>query len=272
MNIILNVFDIQVPENKDTLTFEAKVKKLLAKQKDKDGKNINITRVDCIKARNKQYLRFVFKTKAERTTALDIITKNNSMNVFLLETASDDEFNYFRKAAREYRIPLSGWALLKNYNIGKRPYNYYSPLCKHKHAFYVSVENFQSLEDSSLLYKKYPSSAFIKDRTLVFAWDIETYSSRGPGPLPIAKHESDSIFMICITVHWKDDPTPLKKICLVDVATTSDSDWITIVCGNETNLLKAFALCWQSLAPDVELTFNGSTTGYSTKYFRLDVL
>src|SRR6185369_9993411 len=118
-NIILNVFDIQVPKNKDTLTFEAKVKKLLAKQKDKDGKNMNITRVDCIKARNKQYLRFVFKTKAERTTALDIITKNNSMNVILLETASDDEFNYFRKAAREYRIPISGWALLKNYNIGK---------------------------------------------------------------------------------------------------------------------------------------------------------
>jgi hypothetical protein len=271
-------FDIRVSTNKDKKSFEAEINDLLTKGSDEYGKTVEMRnlRIKHIKTypirgyyKEKQpYLRITTTNTFQRKTALGIILKYNA-NIRkefaerkrsdlndILETASDDERNYFRKVAREYRIPLSGWALLKNYNIGKAPYNYHSPLCKH--AFYVSIENFRSLEDPSILYKTYPSTSFIKDRTLVFAWDIETYSSRGPEHLPIAKHKSDSIFMICITVHWKDDPTPLKKICIVDVATTSDSDWITIVCGNEANLLKAFALCWQALAPDIELTFNGS--------------
>ncbi|PKK56722.1 ribonuclease H-like protein [Rhizophagus irregularis] len=38
----------------------------------------------------------------------------------------------------------------------------------------------------------------------------------------------------------------------------SDPDWITIICGNQANLLKAFALCWKSFAPDIQLGFNDS--------------
>ena len=64
--------------------------------------------------------------------------------------------------------------------------------------------------------------------------------------------------MIGMTVHWRDDPAPLKKRCLVDVESRGDPDWITIVCGNEKNILKAFALCWRTIAPDIEFTFNGS--------------
>ena len=30
------------------------------------------------------------------------------------------------------------------------------------------------------------------------------------------------------------------------------------MCGNEKNILKAFALCWRTIAPDIEFTFNGS--------------
>ena len=33
---------------------------------------------------------------------------------------------------------------------------------------------------------------------------------------------------------------------------------ITIVCGNQTNILKAFALCWRHLAPDIHIGFNDS--------------
>ena len=61
-----------------------------------------------------------------------------------------------------------------------------------------------------------------------------------------------------MTLHWKDDLTPLERICLVDVETEPDPRWITIICGNQTNILKAFALCWKSFAPDIELGFNDS--------------
>jgi DNA polymerase elongation subunit (family B) len=271
-------FDIRVPHNKDVETFKIKILKLLADNKDDNGKIVDMEniRIKHIKAfpirgyyKEKQpFLRIITKNTFQRKTALNIILNYNSkirkefaerkrsdLND-ILETASDDESNYFRKVAREYRIPLSGWALLSNYNKGRKPYNTHSPICSH--SFYMDINDYKPIEDPSILYKTYPSSAFTKDRTLVLAWDIETYSSRGPEYLPEAKYESDSIFMICMTVHWKDDPTPLKNICLVDVPTRSDPDWITIVCGNETNLLKAFALCWQAFTPDIELTFNGS--------------
>src|ERR1044071_5750202 len=64
--------------------------------------------------------------------------------------------------------------------------------------------------------------------------------------------------MICMTVHWKDDPKLLKQICLVDVETAPEPGWITIVCGSQTDLLKAFALCWKLLAPDIHIGFNDS--------------
>ena len=79
------------------------------------------------------------------------------------------------------------------------------------------------------------SSALTRDQTLVLTWDIEIYSSRKTGEVPNAKYEEDVVFMICMTVHWKDDPEPLKQICLVDVETTPDSQWVTIVCGSQTN-------------------------------------
>ena len=76
------------------------------------------------------------------------------------------------------------------------------------------------------------SLALLRDRTLVLTWDIETYSSRRMGGVPNAKYEEDVVFMIGMTVHWKDDSEPLKQICLVDVEIAPDPRWITIVCGN----------------------------------------
>ncbi|CAG8654813.1 12116_t:CDS:2, partial [Cetraspora pellucida] len=102
------------------------------------------------------------------------------------------------------------------------------------------------------------SSALIHDRTLVLIWDIETYSSHKMGDVPMAKYEEDQVFMICMTIHWRDDPKPLKQICFVDVETAPDPDWVTVMCGNQTNLLKVFALCWKAIMPDIQIGFNDS--------------
>ena len=53
----------------------------------------------------------------------------------------------------------------------------------------------------------------------------------------MASYKEDNIFMVCMTVHWKDDPTPLEKICLVDIESQKNPDWITIICANEKNIL-----------------------------------
>jgi len=61
-----------------------------------------------------------------------------------------------------------------------------------------------------------------------------------------------------MTLHWKDDPKLLKQICLVNVETEPDLQQITIICENQENLLKAFALCWRAFAPDIKVRFNDS--------------
>ena len=66
------------------------------------------------------------------------------------------------------------------------------------------------------------SSALSRDRTLVLTWNIETYSSLRLGKFPTAQSDEFNVFMIGMSVHWKDDSNPLKQICLVDVETALD--------------------------------------------------
>ncbi|PKK63436.1 DNA/RNA polymerase [Rhizophagus irregularis] len=166
-----------------------------------------------------------------------------------IRTASDD-LNcqyYYRKVAREERLPLSSWAVLSNYLYEFTPDGTY--------LFRLSVDNYNPISEDDYNNPLF-SSALTRDRTLILTWDIETYSSRKTGEVPNAKYDEDRVFMICMTMHWKDDPEPLKQICLVDVETKPS--WITIVCGSQTDLLKAFALCWKLLAPDIHIGFNDS--------------
>ncbi|RIB15914.1 hypothetical protein C2G38_2191376 [Gigaspora rosea] len=66
------------------------------------------------------------------------------------------------------------------------------------------------------------SKALSYDRTLVLTWDKETYSERKMEDLPDARNEEDQVFMICMIIHWKDDPNPLLQICLVNVEMEPD--------------------------------------------------
>ncbi|GES96814.1 ribonuclease H-like domain-containing protein [Rhizophagus clarus] len=168
-----------------------------------------------------------------------------------IHTASDD-LNcqyYYRKVAREERLPLSSWAVLSNYLYEFTPDGTY--------LFRLSVDNYNPISEDDYNNPLF-SSALTRDRTLILTWDIETYSSRKIGEVPNAKYDEDKVFMICMIVHWKDDPELLKQICLVDVETAPEPGWITIVCGFQIDLLKAFALCWKLLAPDIHIGFNDS--------------
>ena len=222
--------------------------------------NMNLIRMECIKAypirdyhaEKKPYLRITAPNKDLRFTALDIISRYNSETdqENRIETTSDDTGTYYLKVAREYKIPLSGWGLVSDYRYNfSAPYYAKSQHCPH--AFYVHIDNFRLIDNFEPLYKIYPSSLFAHDRALVLTWDIETYDSRGLGNFSEAKNDTSQVFTICMTLHWKDDPKPLEQICLVDVETAPDLDWITIICGNQANVLKAFALCWKSFAPDI---------------------
>ena len=97
-----------------------------------------------------------------------------------IHTASDD-LNcqyYYRKIAREERLPLSSWAVLSNY--------LYEHIQGGTYLFQVFVNNYNSISDDDY-NNPLISSALLRDRTLVLAWDIETYSSRKTGEVSNAK-------------------------------------------------------------------------------------
>lgn len=179
-----------------------------------------------------------------------------------IETASNDRSSYYRKAARENGLPLSDWAIISNYQIEVDPKK--SPLCKY--LITVSYENYKPLIDSMASKSVREAAAKIKsdtphlskDKLLVLGWDIETYSGRSLGDLPMPFYDEDECFMICLSFHWKDDVKPLCQICLVNVESAPDPNWITIQCSTNENLLKAFAICWREMAPDITVGFNDS--------------
>ena len=111
-----------------------------------------------------------------------------------IHTASDD-LNcqyYYRKVAREERLPLSSWVVLSNY--------LYEHIQGGTYLFQVSVNNYNPISEDDYNNPLF-FSALSRDRTLVLTWNIETYSSRRMGGVPNAKYEEDVVFMIGMTVH-----------------------------------------------------------------------
>ncbi|POG82468.1 hypothetical protein GLOIN_2v1761861 [Rhizophagus irregularis DAOM 181602=DAOM 197198] len=121
----------------------------------------------------------------------------------------------------------------------------------------VTLIGIQVFFDILVPDRETPDESLLRDRTLVLTWDIETQSQE-LGEFAEVLNLKQNVFMICMTLHWKDDPKPIKQICLVDIETEPDPRWTTIVCGNQENLLKAFALCWRAFAPDIQVGFNDS--------------
>ncbi|RIB08439.1 hypothetical protein C2G38_2211662 [Gigaspora rosea] len=212
----------------------------------------------------KPYLQIYTNSTGSRKKAIKAIQDNN------YETASDDIYLFYRKVARENGIQLTGWSILRKYIYKKGKQT--SPLCSHE--FHVSIKEFRPLEDLMTISDRFPISALLRDRTLILTWDIET-QSRELGEFAEVLDQESKVFIICITLHWKDDLKPLKQICLVDVETAPDPNWITIICGNQVNLLKAFALCWQAFAPDIHIDFNDSDYDWPfiiERAYHLDIL
>ena len=239
-------FDVEVPEEMPLSTFKTRLVNILSntlKGTSKFGiENISAFPLQGYHTEKKLYIRIITWNQFDRYNALKAVRGVG------IRTASDDltPIYYYRKVAREERLPLSSWAVLTNYSY---------TLSENGYLFRVSMGNYSPISDEDY-NNPLISSALVRDRTLVLTWDIETYSSLSLGKFPTAQSDESNVFMICMTVHWKDDPNPLKQICLVDVETTPDPRRITVVCGNQTNLLKAFALCWKNLAPDIEVGFN----------------
>lgn len=203
-----------------------------------------------------EYVRLYFNDLKTRKEAIEVVRS------YGLETALDDRSSHYRKVARERGMPLTDWLIMKDYeySAGRTEKD---PLCAH--VFRIAkvqplVPPMGSEDERKKGAAARASSEILqRDRTLVEAWDIETYTSRKAGDLlPVSENKEDVVFLITLSYFWKDSTTPLVQFALVDKKTHPDSRWITIVCGSEQNVLRAVALVRNRMAPDISLSFNGS--------------
>jgi hypothetical protein len=203
-------FNVLVPDGKSPDDCKTKIRGILS------GSKMETLKIEHIKAfpfhsyhtEKKTYLRIYMSSTGKRKTAMKAIQNNN------YETASDDLYSFHRKVARENGIQLSGWSILSNYIYKNR-------IDLYQHAFYTSKKDFRPVADLKIISGRFPISTLLRNRTLILMWDIET-QSRELGEFAEVLDLNHNVFMICMTFHWKDDPKPLKQICLVDVETESD--------------------------------------------------
>src|SRR2546423_14400671 len=107
--------------------------------------NIILKRAYGVSAGKRDQIEIFFKKKFLSKIDVDliiwsrtfIISKKNFLSIWSLFPALTP---YYRKVAREYKIPLSGWGLVSDYRYNfSAPYYAKSQHCPH--AFYVHIDN-----------------------------------------------------------------------------------------------------------------------------------
>lgn len=270
-------FDVRVPDGAEPAQFEHELRHFLSGSdralRGGDLSPLEVRRHQKFplmgyRAEPAAYLRLVYAHTAARRDAVAAARANG------YETAEDDTGPYYPKASRQAGFPLAAWAVLRNYQwrrggahpLGEAPPRWgepRSPRCEH--VLRLSQSDYAPWVDPAAppearrqqadSLRKYPQ--LLRDRTLVLAWDIETHTSRAEQDLPLAERPEDTVFMIGLSLHWKDDAQPLRQVCLVQGATAEpDPRWTTVQCSDETALLEAFAALLGQFAPDLVVGFN----------------
>lgn len=205
-----------------------------------------------------------FDTEEQAAAAVAAIRARN------FATAADDPKSaFYRKVAREQRIPLVGWAALKPRAATEDR----TRGCT-VHKYTVGPEAIRALVDPLDPPEKQEAGEAVvaadprlqRERTLVMSWDIETHVRPDcyTGDAPDPEMDGTCVFMIACTFQWKGRKLadrgagrPLAQVVLTSAPAPPDPRWATVVCASEADLLMAFAHLWRRTSPDVETQFNG---------------
>jgi DNA polymerase elongation subunit (family B) len=183
------------------------------------------------------YVQIYFDKLAHRKYAIEYV------RALKYETAHDDTSCYYRVASRDKLLQLANWWTLKNYNID------YDNRYMKDSVIQISINDISMYEGE---VKKHLQ----KDNLMTMAFDIETYNSNEDGEIPQPECPNHNVFMISMTFQWYHADNQLINVCLVDVPCAPNPDFLTVVCGTEENLIRAFALVCNKLQPHFIMGFN----------------
>lgn len=187
----------------------------------------------------RKFLRIYFTKNNDRVT---VIKKIRSLNY---ETATDDFNHYYRVWCRNQRSTLSNWVYLTQYSYCTDDTMIKDELFELNHTNYIKP-----------LYDHNVPDELRKDNTLVLGWDIETRCDSGDVPKP----EMPDAHMISLSMVFQTpfSKNAMFKICLCDLPAAAHPNYLTVVCGSETNIIKAFGMIFAKMKPDIITGFNDS--------------
>jgi len=186
--------------------------------------------------RNK-FLRFYYDKIKSRAAAIKLVRKNN------YETTHDDMSNYPRVVCRDYLATFSSWSKIAKYKVEQ--VDSIKGL-----TFRTDISDYKPVPEAKI------TPNMLKDKTLSMCWDIETYDQSGDIPKP--ENLDASMPCIGITFQWVNEQNPFLKIALCDLPAKADPNHLTVICGKEENMFKAFGDIFEKMSPEFICGFNDS--------------
>lgn len=168
-----------------------------------------------------------------------------------MQTASDDEYNYFNKVAREYRFGVAAWNMVRDYAI-------IPDATSCAYTIKVDIANFRRFKPKNAAEFARYESVFSRDPMIMAQWDIETYKPLKDGRPP-APGDIYTIFNICSSYYFHYSAEPLVRFAVIEGdADNREGNDILIICDNEREVIRAHMEILHRMRPDILSAFNGS--------------
>lgn len=231
------------------------------------------------------YIRLSFDNIQDRKKALERISTYNKTAAEPIQTASDDvgkQNYYYTMIARTHKFNTANWNRIEKYQVmesralGIMGEKLVSNNCDY--VFKVDLKDYVKLSKDRYGMLTRPGSIFAnyitKDRIMNMQWDIETYRTVQNGQVPTPKDTDFTIFMMNSVFFWQFSTKSIFSVCCVDVDSDIKHDKeftsVTVVCGHESNVLRANMEIWGKMAPDIMAAFNGSSFDWPLYREKLD--
>jgi DNA polymerase elongation subunit (family B) len=159
------------------------------------------------------------------------------------KTTHDDTGSYYRVASRDNLLPLGNWLSINNFVVDN------------DNAYLKGDIIHVSINDVVPVIAELKDHLF-KDYSMTCAFDIETYNSSNDGELPMPEFPKHNMFMISMVFQWYHASEQLLSVCLVDVPSGTNPDFLTVICNTEENLILAFAQIYAKMQPEIVMGFN----------------
>jgi hypothetical protein len=208
------------------------------------------------------FVRVYFRNIWHRKEFINMLTRRG------VQTFNNDLSSYYRVAARQYKLQLTGWSELTDYTcIKTKEY-------KSEYVIEVNVTNIEKLESRH----GYDPMLFKKDKMISMSFDIEQFSSsfdinkpNRETHIPRGDILEDTIFNIGMTFHFVNEPDKFLGLSFMTEDCEPNEGYVTVVCDSEKTILLAFAYMVNVVQPDYIYEFNGSGFDWPNIYAKAGI-